>query len=161
MDWAITAWLGLVIVLGVLATVAIWARGYTRARGLAVAGFLAAMPIAATALGASLGWPIPLINGITAPEGDWPVLGAKIIAGEGIYVLIDAGDEPRYYYIPWDQDTAEDLQGMMNNQEEMRVIIPPFEPSWTIHPPTFQPEPQPPILPDKPEEETPRYERSA
>ena len=86
MTAAITAWLVLTFILGLLAVLAIWARGVSRARGLSVAAFLIASPIAAAALGSALGWPVPLFKGINSPAGDYMVLGAKLIVGKGIYV---------------------------------------------------------------------------
>lgn len=164
MTTAITAWLAITGLLGCLAVIAIWARRVTKARGLSVLAFLLASPVAAVALGAALGHPVPLINGINAPVGHYGVLGAKMIVGQGIYVLIDMGGIPHYYWLPWDKDKAGKLQDAINRAGKdggIMMDIPPFEWSWDQHQ-SFQPLPQPKMLPDKPKPEEPmHYERSA
>lgn len=162
MTYAITAALIITFVLGVLATLAIWSRrGPARTRGLAVVAFVLGSPLAAASLGMSLGWPIPLYSGLTAPAGEWVVLGVKMVIGKGIFVLIDDGDVPRYYSLPWSNKMADKLQDMLDKGEKPMVTIPPFELSWDRHPPSFQPMPQPRVLPTKPREEPRKYERSA
>lgn len=162
MTYAITAALMITLLLAIMATIAIWSRrGPARARGLAVVAFVLASPIAAGALGMSLGWPVPLYSGLTAPAGEWVVLGVKMVVGKGIYVLIDDGDIPRYYSLPWSNEMADKLQDMLDKGETPTITVPEFEWSWDRHPPTFQPLPQPRVLPPKPREEPRRYQRDA
>lgn len=159
---AISAWAVVTLIIAWMATLAIWSRTPKKARGLSVASFIVASPIAAVAIGAALGNPIPLVNGITSPAGEWTVLGVKMIVNRGIYVLIDNSDaEPRYFVLPWSNEMADKLQDMLDKGEQPMVTVPEFEWSWDQHPPTFQPAPQPKILPDKPREEPRRYERDA
>ena len=165
MSLTVTAWLVLTFILGLLATLAIWARGFSRARGLAVGAFLLASPAAAAALAVSLGWPVPYVPGVTVPEGKHPLLGAKMVMGVGIFILLDIGDaEPRYYKMPWSNKSAEELQGAQEEggeEGEVGVITPPFEFSWDQSPPKFYALPQPKMLPDKPQQETaPNYDQS-
>lgn len=160
MNATVTSWLALTVILGVLALIAIWARGYSRARGLAVLGFLLASPVTASALGYSLGWPIPYVQGVTIPEGKHPILGMKLIIGEGIYLLLDIGDgQPRYYSLPWSASDAEKLQDGMDEEADVGVISKPFEWSWERRT-QFYADPQPKVLPDKPQpERAPVYEQ--
>jgi hypothetical protein len=162
MTVVITIWFVLTCLLGLSALIAIWARRPSRARGLSILAFIAASPIAAAALGAALGWPVPLINGVNAPEGTYSVLGSKIIVGKGIYVLIDVGGEPRYYWLPWSQKESKELQEGLNKAGKdggVQMTIPPFEWSWDQHQ-TFQPLPQQKVIPDKPKPQVQHYERS-
>ncbi|AZO29332.1 hypothetical protein [Mesorhizobium sp. M1B.F.Ca.ET.045.04.1.1] len=119
MSYPVTVWLVITVILGLVATFAIWARGFSRARGLAVLAFLLASPIAAASLGFSLGWPVPLVDGLTLSAGEHAILGAKITIGDGIYVLIDRGEEqPRYFKIPWDPKMADKLQQALDEKGE-------------------------------------------
>lgn len=161
MTATVTAWLLITLALGGLATIAIWARGISRARGLAVLAFLLASPVAAAALAMALGWPIPLIEGITVAEGKHPVLGAKMIPDVGIYVLLDIGDgAPRYFSLPWSPPAADKLQQAMDEGAEgdgTGIDVPPFEFSWDRREPKFYANPQPKVLPDKPADAAPVF----
>jgi hypothetical protein len=155
MSASVSSWLALTIVLGVLASFAIWARGYSRARGLAVVGFLLASPAAAGALGYSLGWPVPYVQGVTVPPGKHPILGMKLLVGKGIYLLLDIGEEePRYYSLPWSATDAQKLQEGMDEEASQGVVVKPFEWSWERRP-QFYADPQPKMMPDKPQQEAP------
>lgn len=146
----------LIFVCGLMATFAIWSRRETSVRGAAVAGLLVAAPVVVASLSLSLGWPVPLIAGLNAPPGDWQVIGSKMVVGEGIYVLLDTGDVPRHYRLPWDKNMSDKLQGLLDGQQngergDLRLKMPPFEFSWSKKkPPEFYALPQPKVLPDKP-----------
>lgn len=153
-------WLGLVALAAILAILAIWARRETRIRIAAVAMFLAAAPASLGALWLSLGWPVPIITGVTAMPGEYLVLGSKMIAGDGIYVLIDAGGSvPRYYRIPWSKGIADRLQDLLDGGGAGVIMkLPSHERSWDQSPPQFWALPQPKALPDKlPGEPGPRF----
>lgn len=164
MDFVVTVWLSITAILGILATLAIWSRGLTKARGWAVAAFLFASPIAAVALGFSLGWPVPLVQGVTVSAGKPVILGAKMIVGVGIFILVDRGEfAPRYVVIPWDEKLATELQKAIDESGKdgtTRMEVKPWEWSWDRHPPQFHPDPQPRVLPPKiqQEEEPERFE---
>lgn len=163
MTAAISSWLAITILLGIIATLAVWARGFSRARGLAVAAFVSASPIAAGALGAALGWPVPLVNGLNSPAGEFMVLGVKMLVGKGIYVLLDNSElEPRYYWMPWSREMADKIQEEIDKPNEgLKMIVPPFEWSWEKRP-SFYALPQPKVMPDKPAQQAPnKFERSA
>lgn len=147
----LSVWLALTIGVAIPAFFAIWSRRTTRARGLAVGAFLLASPVAAGCLASALGWPIPVLNGVTAPAGDWTILGNKMIVGRGIYLLIDVSDrEPKYVVLPWSKELSEKLQDLMNKGEVPQLVVPPFEFSWNQKETDIQPMPQPKWLPDKP-----------
>lgn len=153
MSIPITVWLVITGILGIIATLAIWSRGITRARAWSVAAFLLASPAAAASLGFSLGWAVPLVQGVTLSAGEHTILGAKMIVGEGIFLLMDRGmDAPRYVYIPWNEETAKKLQDALEEKGEEGTAgmkVKPFEWSWDQGPPLFYADPQPKMLPDK------------
>lgn len=67
-----------------------------------------AVALAALAIYAPLGMPVPH----SPKPGKYIVLGAKIIVDVGIWVLLDDGTgEPRYYRLPYSTQQANDLQG--------------------------------------------------
>lgn len=164
MNATVTAWLILTLIVGIPTTLTIWARRPSRARGLAVGAFLLASPMAAAALGFSLGWPVPYVPGVTVPEGKHTILGVKMLIDQGIYILLDIGDgEPRYYQLPWSNLKGNELQAALDEPGEgnVGVVVPPFEWSWDQNEPKFYADPQPKMLPDKPREEpAPNFEQS-
>jgi len=152
----VSSWIVLTVLLGAAAWIAAWSRRQTKARALGIITFLAGSPVAAFAVAVCLGWPMPLIAGITGPSGDYTVLGSKLIPGQAIYVLIDVGNEPRYYVLPWDQGAAETLQDASDNGSGVNVTVPPMEFSWEQRKPlSFHELPQPKVLPDKPRQQEP------
>ena len=167
MEHFITPWLLITLALGLMASIAVWARRQSRFRVGAITFFVLSSPFSAWALATSLGWAVPVIPGFTGIAGDYQVLGVKMVVGKGIYALIDTGPaEPRYYQLPWDQKTADAIQDMLDNPEGAGVMmnIPPFEWSWDTHPPQFWELPQPKVIPDKPPSKSvPRFnpDRSA
>ncbi len=150
-----------------LASATIWSRKNSWVRGAAVAGWLALMPLVVGSAFFSLGHPAPWVQAVNVPGGKYMVLGVKMVQDVAIYVWIDFGAEhPRYFALPWDNATADDLQGLLDRQRrgggdfEMEI---PYEWSLDQNPPQFHPLPQPQMVPNKPLEETEpeRYERSA
>lgn len=152
-----SVWAVLTAFCAALATFAVWSRGNTRLRFASVIGFLITSPVIAIGLSFTLGWPVPMFSGINAPPGDWPVLGSKMVVGEGIYVLLDTGDVPRHYVMPWSKATSDKLQELLDSENGgVRMKMPPFEFSWEQRkPPEFYALPQPKVLPDKPRQEEP------
>lgn len=160
MTYVATIWAVLVLVLAVVTSLAIWSRRGSFARGWTVAAFLVSAPVSAVALAFSLGWPVPFVPGLIAPAGDWSVLGTKMIVGKGIYVLLDTGDVPRHYVLPWDRKMADKIQEFLDQGDAnggMRMKIPPFDSSWDWRdPPEVYAMPQQKQLPDKPRQEEPQ-----
>lgn len=134
MSNSITVWLIITLILGVISNFAVWSRGYTRARMLAIVGFLVSSPIAACSLMFTLGWPVMLIDGVTLEAGDHTLLGTKIVIDDGIYILVDRGMyQPRYYKIPWDASIADKLQKALDEKGEggeAKITIDPFKFPW-------------------------------
>lgn len=87
-------------------------------------------------------------------EHEAKVLGSYILDGKGIYVwlLLPGTAEPRYYVLPWNEDTAKGLQQAIEENARQHgggiVMQLPFERSWDRREPVFHPLPQP-KLPDK------------
>lgn len=166
MQNAYLPWAVLALIMGILAALAVWARWRTRARVLAVIAFLSGVPIAGIATVYALGWPIPYLAwsaAVARGGGDFSVLGAKMVVGEGIFALLDLGGTPRYVVLPWDSDLASKLQELMESQREgetgePRLKLPPFEFSWEKRkPPELYAMPQPKVLPPKPTQPPPTH----
>lgn len=155
-----TIWVVLVTVLAAVTSLAIWSRRGSFSRGWTVAAFIASAPISAAALAFALGWPVPFVAGLIAPAGDWSVLGTKMIVGKGIYVLLDTGDVPRHYVLPWDRKMADKIQELLDQGDAiggMRMKVKPYEFSWEWRdPPEIYADPQPRVLPEKPRQEEPQ-----
>lgn len=157
-------WALLSLIIGLLTIIAVWSRYKTKARAMAIFGFLLAIPATGGALFYALGWPVPYVV-LTALQirggGDFGVLGAKMVVGEGIFALLDFGATPRYVVLPWDKNMASKLQELMESQREgetgePRLKLPPME--WSLErrkPPEIYALPQPKILPPKPSQEAP------
>lgn len=160
MTYVATIWAVLVLVLAVVTSLAIWSRRGSFARGWTVAAFLVSVPVSAGALTFALGWPVPFVAGLIAPAGDWSVLGTKMIVGKGIYVLLDTGDVPRHYVLPWDRKMADKIQELLDQGDAnggMRMKVPNFDFSWERRdPPEIYALPQEKVLPDKPKQEEPQ-----
>lgn len=162
MDHVVTAWVIVTLIFGVLAFFAVWSRLRSVARGIAMVLFFVGAPVVGVAAAAGLGWAVPVIPYLTAPAGeDYRVLGTKMVQGEAIYVLLDTIGEPRYYRLPWDQETADKLQDMMDDPNNGGIVAQlPFEFSWDQNAVQFHPLPQPKAMPDKlePEKKAPHFD---
>lgn len=142
----------LTAILLVAALLVVWSRKTTWLRAAAIPLALLAAMGAGVATISTLGFAVPLINGVTAPAGKIVVLSAKMIKGVGIFATLDLPDVPRLYWLPWDTKMAEKLQEAQNAPDSggVTMTVPPFEFSWGQPSPDFQPMPQPKFLPDKP-----------
>ena len=132
-----------------------------------MAVFLLMIPVITGTGFFSLGHPAPWVQTLTVPGGDYRVLGVKMVQDVAIYVWLDFGaDHPRYFALPWDNETANQIQALLDRQQNGDggfTLNIPYEKSLDRNPPQFQPVPQPKMVPDKlPQQEEPRrYERSA
>ena len=151
-----------------LASATIWSRKSTWVRGMAVAVWIGLMPLVIGSSFFSLGHPAPWIQNINAPGGEYFVLGVKMVQDEAIYIWLDFGaGYPRYFALPWNNDTANQLQDLMDKQGTGKIpgfaLDIPYEWSWDENAPQFHPLPQPKLMPDKvePQAEPKRYDRSA
>jgi hypothetical protein len=152
MTTAATLWLAIMLLISSMALIVAWTRRQTLYRSLAVAIALLSAPVMALALTSALGWAVPMFPLLTVPGGDFLVLGAKIMQGEGIFVLLDlGGGEPRHYRLPWDQKLADKLQDMLDDPDKGGIMLNiPYEPSLDTNAAQFWPLPQPKALPNKP-----------
>lgn len=134
------------------ALLVVWSRKTTWLRAAAIPLAIAAAAGAGLATISTLGFAVPLINGVTAPVGQVAVLSSKLIKDVGIFATLDLPDAPRLFWLPWDTKMAENLQEAEGEpgSEGVTMTIPPFEFSWDQSKPSFQPIPQPKFLPDKP-----------
>ncbi len=134
---------------GLLAWLAIWSRWADRGRWAAVSLFILGLPLLAAASLESLSWSRPMWA-MWDINGDYRVLGAKMIKDVAIFVYIDTNDEPRSVRLPWDDRQAERLQDLFADPNNGGQAMMHFEWSWDIErPPNFYPLPQPPAMPDK------------
>lgn len=104
-----SVWIVLALILGVYAAMAAWSRGGRLFRSIAVLSVLLAVPASAISLFYTLGYPIPLIEGLTITPGKHVILAKKMEFKEAIYLWID-GETPRYYWLPWSDRKAEQMQ---------------------------------------------------
>jgi hypothetical protein len=145
------------------ALLVVWSRKTTWLRAAAIPLAVTSSVVAGFVMLATLGFAVPLINGITAPAGDYPILSSKLVNKVGIFATLDLPEGPRLYWLPWDNRMAEQLQEMEGdpNNGGTSMVVPPFEFSWDQHKPSFQPMPQPKFLPDKPADSAPPPPRFA
>lgn len=145
------------------ALLVVWSRRKTWLRAAAIPLALISSATSAIAVFSTLGFAVPLIGGITGPSGEVVLLSAKPVMGDGIYITIESPGAPRLYWIPWNTKQAEQLQEMLSDPGNggVKATIPPFEWSWDQSPPSFQPLPQPKVLPDKPVDAGPTPPRFA
>jgi hypothetical protein len=160
MDHAIQSAAVLAVVLLVAALLVVWTRRRTWIRALAIPAALVAAVSSTGVLLESLGYAVPLINGLTVPSGEIEMLSVKLLVGEGIFVTADLPAGPRLYWMPWNKKMADSLQEMMedkaNEGGKFTMVVPPFEMSWDQHAPSFRALPQPKFLPDKPPSQGPQ-----
>ena len=144
-----TYWLVLTLALSLVAWLAIWSRVPSKARWLTVLAVFLISPISGFVLFQSLGRPLPIIMHISSPpDGEYKVIGAKIIPGEALYVLLDFGAVPVFYTLPWDPNQASSLQKAMNEGDGTAVAEFKYSQTEDGADVVFFPPPQPP-LPEK------------
>lgn len=148
------AFASLALILGIYAFVGLPLGG--RFRRAAVSVFFA-LVIAGVFFGYSdmLGRPKSTrLEVLRSSDKEAIVLGSYMIEGRGIYLwlLLPETGEPRYYVLPWEQQTATALQRAVEDNAQQHgggvVMQIPFERSWEKREPVFHALPQP-KLPDK------------
>lgn len=80
------------------------------ARGLSVVLVLLTLPTLGYTILTTLGHPIHSKYSILLSYDRGEILGYKLVEGTGIYLLLDVGEEPVYFVVPWDADRAQALQ---------------------------------------------------
>jgi hypothetical protein len=112
-----------------------------------------------------LGRPKPVrLEWMERHGADAAVLGSRLVEGKAIYLWLGlpGEPEPRAYVLPWNLETAKELQKALEEAEkngsQARARLP-FEMSWEKREPKFYALPQP-KLPDKPSTPPPlHYQR--
>jgi hypothetical protein len=150
----VLAFLSLALVLGIYAFVGLPFGGRWR-RAAVSAGFAAVLAGLFFGYSDMLGRPKSTrLEVLRQPDGEFKVLGSYLIENAGIYLWLRMPNviEPRYYVLPWDEETAKDLQKAIaensSNHGSGVVMELPQERSWEWRKPVFHPAPQP-KLPDK------------
>lgn len=143
-----------VVLAAALATISIWSPRRLWVKFGALALTIAFMPLAYASMADLLSKPKPVqLEWFRRHASEALVLSAQLSEGSGIYLWLQIGDsvEPRYYMLPWDQETAKALQEAMREAEKNQsglVMEWPFERNWDKDQPKFYALPQP-KLPDK------------
>ncbi len=107
-----------IAVAATLATVAIWAPRRPVIRFAALAVTVLFIPIGYLQLTEMLARPKPIaFEWFRRHVEQAQLLGASLDEGRAIYLWlrIDQDVEPRYYVMPWRQETAEKLEDMIDN----------------------------------------------
>jgi hypothetical protein len=111
------------------------------------------LPVAYASLIALLSKPKPVdLEWWLTDAAEAEVVASRLIENEGIYLWLQLVDvaEPRAYVLPWDRNSAEQLQQALREAErngggvQMRL---PFEPSLDDREPKFYALPQPALPP--------------
>jgi hypothetical protein len=108
---------GLLFVVAVLATIAIWSQRRTPVRTLAVILTALFIPIGYLGVTELLSQPKPMQHEWFKRHVDEAtLLGVSVREGEAIYLWLRLDDslEPRYYVLPWQQQLAEKLQNLVD-----------------------------------------------
>ena len=166
-SWAFFFWVALWM--GGAALLAAWARGEKWQRNVTTLVFLASLPVTFLGVMEVLGNHRPATWEQVRNMGEkkFILLGSKMLQGKGIYLYLDHDLVPLAVELPWNEETAQQLQDALKEMRksgpdsQLEVIIPPYEFSWGDQmPPQFNPLPQPKFLPDKPsQDEPPQYNR--
>lgn len=102
---AVTVWL-------VLSIMSCWVAWISRRGLLSIGAAIALIVTAALMIVISSGTPALQ----KPPQGQFAVLGFKLVPLKRIYVLLDVGREsPVLYLLPWSKDTANGLQDSQND----------------------------------------------
>lgn len=145
---------GLLLIGLVLVLVGVWSAQHGAARLLMVGLFASLIVFAFGATASLLGRAKPVAVEWLAPQvEEATILSGHLIERQGIYLTLVWGEgEPRLYVLPWDQQTAEQLQQALSEAERngtQTMMKRPFETSQDEQEPLFYAQPQQP-LPDKP-----------
>ncbi len=142
----IVAWgilLGALALAGAAAWAVIWSRRDSWCRHVALPTLVISMTALALSLLQVLGHHRPVwIADDLGPE--IRVLAWKMIEGQAIWLYLDRPGEPLALVLPWDDDTAQDLQdaGRESRRRGQMGAIMQFDPSLDRNEPQFHPLPQ-------------------
>ncbi|MFQ5973842.1 MAG: hypothetical protein ACE5Q3_16065 [Alphaproteobacteria bacterium] len=149
MDY-LTYLFGIVVLIGAtLASITVWARRALRIKVLALLLTALLMPTVYASFVGLLGKPKPVtMEWAVRAVPEATVLGASIRENEAIYLWLQVDEilEPRAYVLPWNRETAQQLQQAMRQAEAdgtgVRVRRP-FDRAHDSSQPLFYAEPQP------------------
>ncbi len=156
MDHLTYLFASVVLIAAALASIAVWAPRtlWLKLSALVLSGLL--MATAYMSQVDLLGKPKPItMEWAMAAVPEATVLGATMRENEAIYLWLqfDQSSEPRAFVLPWNLETAKQLQGAMRQAltdgTKVRMRRP-FEPSLDRHEPMFYAEPQPALPPKAP-----------
>ena len=145
-----------VVLAAALAGIAVWAPRATpiKVGALVLAALL--MVAAYASLVDLLGKPKPVtMEWAMGAVPEATVLGASMREGEAIYLWLEFDEmpEPIAYVLPWNMETARQLQQAMRQAEAEGTVARmrrPFEPGGDPNEPLFYAEPQPALPPKTP-----------
>src|SRR3569832_2661870 len=110
-----------------------WSRN-GRGRAFILVLFALLLPAAYAAPASLLGRAKPVsLEWLGAHVQEASILSASYVEGEAIYLTLQWGQVPNLYRIPWDRNTAEQLQQDMNDAPRdgsTDMISLPFEQRW-------------------------------
>ncbi|WP_119461375.1 hypothetical protein [Rhodospirillaceae bacterium SYSU D60014] len=142
-----------VLLASLLASISIWAPRKLWVKGSAVVTASLLLVVGYASLADLLSKPKPVnLEWVKRNVPEATVLSASIEEGQGIYLWLQIAGiaGPRSYVMPWDQETAEQLQSALEDAETngngVRMIAP-FEPSLDTREPKFYALPQPALPP--------------
>jgi hypothetical protein len=148
---------------GMLALISIWSPRRLPVKLGALSTALLLIPVTYAAFASLLSRPKPvdLEWGLAAAE-EATVLGSRAEEDQGIYLWLQLpeSEEPRAYVIPWDRDTAEQLQEAQREAEQNQSGVKmrmPFERSLDDREPKFYAMPQPALPPKDLTDPPPQY----
>ncbi|HEX9463632.1 MAG TPA: hypothetical protein VGB82_13625 [Alphaproteobacteria bacterium] len=152
------AFVSLAVLLGVFAYVALPAASRLR-RAIVSASLAVVLGVLFFGYSDMLGRPKSTRLEVLRGAQEARVLGTYLKEGQGIYLWLQLPglDEPRYYELPWSQNTAKAMQEAIRQNADGHgagvAMHLPFERGWSKEEePKFYPLPQP-QLPDKPGEQ--------
>lgn len=152
-------WLALNLAAGLVTSAAIWSRIPTRARPLAVAAFLALMPVSWAIMQAGSGWAVTPTRYLAELPADAAILGLKFEPDVAIYLMLDVGGGPRMFRLPWSNQKASELQRLIEASNGVGGIKARRGQKVDGSDATFAGDPQPPAPEKQPETSGLNYQR--
>lgn len=151
------------LVVMLMTSISIWAPRRVTVRAGALAAALLFVPLSYASLASLLARPKPVsLEWLRGATAEAQVLGSSLQEGVAIFVWLQLPDspEPLAYRLPWNLETAKQLQKAQREAEAkgtglaMRL---PFEPSLETREPKFYPLPQPALPPKQPPGDGPTH----
>lgn len=156
----VTASLAITLLL-IAAWMVVWSRRDTILRPVAVIGAIAAIPLLVLAAADELGFHRP-VNMVIRFDGEVTVLAHKAIPNKAVYLYLDVPgqEEPRAVVLPWNDNTAkqlQDLEDAARSDKKGRAKMRFSSSLERREPPQFYPMPQE-ALPPKQVQQPPAFD---